>query len=51
MFDSIKGVAGTVGSVFMAIPAAARVSNDVESGRQPNEQDLFILGIRDSFNK
>nr|WP_319389865.1 hypothetical protein [uncultured Cohaesibacter sp.] len=51
MFDSIKGVAGAVGNVFMSLPAAARISNDVQNGRQPNEQDLIILGLRDSFNQ
>nr|WP_321463187.1 hypothetical protein [uncultured Cohaesibacter sp.] len=51
MFDSIKGVAGAVGSVLMAIPAASRVSNDVQQGRSPSEQDLFILGIRDNFHQ
>ncbi|WP_321449483.1 hypothetical protein [uncultured Cohaesibacter sp.] len=50
MFDSIKGVAGAVGSVLMAVPAASRISSDIQSGRQPNEQDLFILGIRDNFD-
>ncbi|WP_316858229.1 hypothetical protein [uncultured Cohaesibacter sp.] len=51
MFDSIKNVADSVGSVFRTIPAAARISNDVENGRQPSQQDLFIMGLMNDFNR
>ena len=45
MFDTLKDVAGTVGSVFRSLPAAARISSDLEAGRRPNDNDLRILNL------
>nr|WP_319515921.1 hypothetical protein [uncultured Cohaesibacter sp.] len=36
--------------LILCLPAASRVANDVECGRQPSQADLQKLDIDDVFN-
>ncbi|WP_180966791.1 hypothetical protein [Cohaesibacter celericrescens] len=50
MFHHIKEIASSVGNIVMSLPAAARIANDVEIGRHPNEDDLRTLGLPTDIN-
>ena len=45
MFEEIKQTAWSIGHAVAALPAAARIASDLESGRHPSECDLKMLDL------